>query len=291
MQRLAHLSLKIALSLFGLLPFGVLYALSDVLAFILHHVVGYRKKVIRANLRLAFPEKTESEIRAITRKFYRNLTDVLLESLKVPTLSIREAARRYRILHPEVANHYLDQKRPIILTGSHLGNWEYGGLTLPAAFHGAVITAYKPLTNKTIEVFFNRARERTGMEMVSMDEVFRTMRKRSQEAAVYILLSDQSPSSRKSAYWVPFFGTETPFLPGMEVLSRKFDFPVIYYRTVRTRRGFYELHFEELTAHPTQVADKGITAAYAVTLEKDIRNAPEQWLWSHKRWKHVFIYD
>lgn len=285
MQRIASFLLKVGINLFGLLPFRVMYILSDVLAFILYRLVAYRKQVIRKNLRRAFPEKTEAEIHDITRRFYNNLTDVLLESLRLPTLSVAEAMHRYRMVNPEVVNHYLDQNRSIILTGSHLGNWEYGGLTMPAAFHGAIITAYKPLTNKTVEVFFNRARARAGMEMVPMEDVFRTLRKRSQEAAVFILLSDQSPSSRKSAYWIPFFGTPTAFLPGMEVLSRKFDCPVIYYRTVRTRRGFYELYFEELSAHPAVMTDKGITTAYATALERDIKKQPEQWLWSHKRWK------
>lgn len=255
------------------------------MAILLYNVVGYRKKVISDNLRRAFPNKNESEIKDITRKCYRNLTDVLFETLKSFTLPVEEATRRCKPLNPELLNQYLDQKRPLILVGSHLGNWEYTGITMPPVFHGTTITAFKPVRNKLMEDFLNRARGRTGMEMVHMEDFFRVMRKRSNEAAIFILLADQSPSSRKSAHWVDFFGQSTASLPGPDVLGRKFGCPVLYYRTVQVRRGFYEITFEEISAQPSTMPEKGITQAFASMLEKDIRQQPEQWLWSHKRWK------
>jgi KDO2-lipid IV(A) lauroyltransferase len=285
MSQIKLFLLKIVLTLFSILPFRVMYILSDGLAFILHRMPGYRVKVVAENLRNAFPEKSEAEIRLITRQFYKSLADVLLESMRSPTISPAEATRRCRPVNPEVVNVYLDQNRPVILAGSHLGNWEWGGLSLPPSFHGATITAFKPLSDKTIEDFFNQSRARTGMEMVSMEDLFRVMRKRSSEAAVFILLGDQSPSSRKSAHWVNFLGQPTATLPGTDVLARKFACPVIYYRTVRRSRGFYEIEFEELCADPSIMPDKAITQKYSDTLEKDIRQHPEQWLWSHKRWK------
>lgn len=273
------------MALFGMIPFRAMYIISDGLAFLLYRIVGYREKVIYENLRRAFPEKTEVEIQHAVRQFYCNLTDVLLESFRTPSIPIEEAVRRCRPMNPEVVNHYLDQNRPVILTGSHLGNWEYGGLTIPPSFHGTTITAFKPLTNKSMEGFLNRTRARTGMELVAMEDFFRTMRRRNGEAVVFLLLSDQSPANRKSAHWIPFFGQSTAFLPGAEVLSRKFDYPVLYYRTERTRRGFYEIYFEEICAAPAAMPEKGITEVYARILERDIRRRPEQWLWSHKRWK------
>ena len=158
---------------------------------------------------------------------------------------------------------------------------------MPPAFHGATITAYKPMTNKKMDAYMNRARSRQGMEMIAMDEVFRTMRKRAQDSTVFILLADQSPSSRKSAHWVNFFGRETASLPGADVLGRKFNMPVLYYSATRVKRGYYKIRFQELLPDPSQASEQEITRLYAAMLEADIRNRPEQWLWSHKRWKMI----
>ena len=278
--------LRVFLQIFRIVPFRALYVLSDGLAFLLFNIVGYRRKVIFENLQRSFPEKNESEIRQIARATYRNLTDVTLETIKSFTAPFSEIERRAICLNPEIINQYLDRGQSVILTGSHLGNWEYTGLTMPPQFHGATVTAYKPLSNKGMDAYINHARSRTGMEMVAMDEVFKSIRKRSGEPTVFILLADQSPSSRKSAHWVKFLGQDTASLPGADVLGRKFSLPVLYYRVLRTRRrGFYEIEFAELCVDPATAVEMDITRSFARHLEADIRQQPEQWLWSHKRWK------
>jgi KDO2-lipid IV(A) lauroyltransferase len=276
------------LSVFRLVPFRVLYILSDVMAFFMYRVIGYRKEVIRQNLQRAFPEKSMEAIQTLTKEAYRNLTDVTLETIKSFSTPTNEICRRAICRNVELVNKYLDKGQSVILTGSHLCNWEYSGLSMPPFFHGATITAYKPLSNKKMDAYLNQARSRTGMEMVSMDNVFKAIRKRAEgpSPAVFLLLADQSPSSRKSAHWVDFLGQDTASLPGADVLGRKFGLPVLYYRVIRTpRRGFYEVEFEELCADPSQTQEMDITRAYAQRLEADIKEHPGHWLWSHKRWK------
>lgn len=282
---MGYFLLRIVVEVFRVVPFRGLYVFSDFLAFLLFRIIGYRKRVVLENLRRAFPEKSEGEIQRIARSSYRNLTDVTLETFKSFTAPLSEIDRRCPCRNPEMVNKYLDRGQSIILTGSHLGNWEYSGLTMPPAFHGPTITAFKPLTNKVLDRYLNHCRSRAGMEMVSMDDVFRSMRRRSADAAVFILLADQSPSSRKSAHWVEFFGQDTASLPGADVLARKFNFPVIHYNVRRLQRGFYEIHFVELCPDPATSGETDITRAYAARLESEIRTQPEGWLWSHKRWK------
>lgn len=279
--------LPFVLRIFTIVPFWALYLLSDALAFVLYHVAQYRKKTVFDNLRQSFPEKTNSEITKISRNTYRNLADIMLETLKSFNLPTAEIERRALCLNPDVVNQYLDRGQSVILMGSHLGNWEYSGIAMPPHFHATTVTAYKPLSNKKMEAYINKARARTGMQLVAMDEVYKEMRKRNgRQSTVFLLLSDQSPSSRKSAHWLPFLGRETACLPGADVLSRKMGLPVLYYRTVRTyRRGFYEIEFLELCAEPAQTEEMDITRTYCRHLEADIREYPEQWLWSHKRWK------
>lgn len=275
---------RVFIQCFRFVPFPVIYLLSDLMAFVLHRVIGYRKKVIWENLRRAFPEKTETALKKIVKETYRNLTDVTLESIKVFTMSFKELERRCPC-NPELVNKYLDRGQAVILAGCHLGNWEYTGQTMAPTFHGTTYTAYKPLTNKKMDAYLNNARSRQGMVLIAMDDMFRVFRGKAKEPAVFLLLSDQSPSSRKSAHWVSFFGQETASLPGTDVLARKFGLPVLYYVCTRIKRGFYKIEIRELFPDPSSASEQDITRSYTEMLEADIRQQPEQWLWSHKRWK------
>lgn len=282
----AYFFLRLLVGLFWLVPFPVLYLLSDGLAFLLQHVVGYRKKVIFENLSKAFPEKSAAEIRQITRATYRNLTDVTLETIKSYATPLAEIRHRCRVTNPEIVAEYLDRGQSVILAGSHNGNWEYAGLTMPEGLDGRLFGVYKPLSNKVINAYGNEKRSRGKLMLVAMDDVVGLIRKqKNAEARAYMLIADQSPSSRKRAHWVTFFGQETASLPGVDVLSRTFGMPVFSYRIDRIRRGYYILTYQPLWPDPSTAQEGDITRAYTIRLEEEIRSKPENWLWSHKRWK------
>lgn len=282
----AYFFLRIVSQLFRVVPFSVLYLFSNGLAFLLQNVIGYRKKVILDNLQRAYPEKDAAEIRRIIHGVYRNLTDITLETIKSHTTPLTEIRRRCQVLNPEMVAEYLDRGQSVILAGSHTGNWEYGGLTMPEGLNRRLFGVYKPLTNKRVNDYTNLMRRRSGVVTVPMDEVVSVMRKqKNAEAWAYMLIADQSPSSRKRAHWVTFFGQETASLPGVDVLARTFDFPVFSYQIKRVRRGYYEIEYAPLWADPAAAAEGDITRAYTRRLEDEIRTQPENWLWSHKRWK------
>jgi KDO2-lipid IV(A) lauroyltransferase len=287
MQRFGYFALLFAVQLFRFVSFGVLYRLSNGLAFLLFRVIGYRKKVVLDNLKRVFPDKTAAEIDQIARLSYRNLTDLTLETLKGFSMSKAEIERRCPCLNPELVNAYLDRGQSVIISGSHYNNWELACLSIPNGFHAPAVTVYKPLTNKVIDHYFNQNRARGGMQMVNMETVFSAMRKRRAETAAWMLVSDQSPSSRKSAHWVSFLGQDTASLPGVDLLARKFDYPVLYFHIERVQRGFYQLTYEELWPRPSEASEMDITRAYTQRVEREIYARPENWLWSHKRWKIV----
>jgi Kdo2-lipid IVA lauroyltransferase/acyltransferase len=283
---LAYIFLRIIAESFRLLPFSLLYVFSDGLAFLLYRVVGYRKKVIYENLQRAFPEKSEAEIRKIVRDTYRNLTDVTLETIKSHTSSLDEINRRCKVLNPEIVSAYQDKGSSVLLAASHNCNWEYGGLTIPAGLRDRLYGVYKPLTNKVIGDYIAQRRARGGLVLIPMDDAVGIMRKQKDvEAWAYMLISDQSPSSRKRAQWVTFFGQKTATLPGIDVLARLFNFPVFRYEIRRVRRGYYEVEYEPLWLEPATAQEGDITQAYTKRLEAEIRANPGNWLWSHKRWK------
>jgi KDO2-lipid IV(A) lauroyltransferase len=281
-----YLLLRVVAMIFFFIPFRVLYLLSDGFAFLLYHVIGYRKKVVFSNLRRVFPDKTDAEIQAIAKRSYLNLTDITLETLKLFTMSTAQLQRRCPCLNPEVVNHYLDHGQSVIISGSHYNNWEMACLTIPKGFHAPAITVYKPLSNPYTDQYSNANRARGGMQMVPMETVYAAMRKRPRDQpAAWMMVGDQSPSSRKNAHWVTFLGQKSASLPGIDVLARKFKFPVLYFHIRRLKRGFYELEYAELWPDPATASEMDITRAYAKRVETEILKAPENWLWSHKRWK------
>lgn len=287
MERLVFWLTRAVVEVFRWIPFWMLYRLSDGLAFVLQYTVRYRRRVVWENLQRAFPNKAPRELASIARATYRNLTDVMLETLKSYTLPVAEIQRRSRPVNPEVVNRHLDQGKCVILSGGHYANWEYTGVSMPPLFHGATITVYKPIANRYTNDFVNRARGRVGMVMISMEETFSAMRQRKerQEPAVFILLADQSPSNRKGAHWVRFLERDTASLPGVDVLARRMHFPVVFFWVKRTRRGFYEVYFSDLNTAPEHAREGEISQTFAQALENTIRQKPEDWLWTHRRWK------
>jgi Kdo2-lipid IVA lauroyltransferase/acyltransferase len=281
----AFFFLRLGIGVFRWIPFSALPFLSDVLAFALYRVFRYRREVVFEGLNQTFPGKTDAEINEIAWKSYQNLGDVMLETLKSFSTPLAEIERRCPCVNPELVNQYLDRGQSVLITGSHYNNWELACLTIPAGFHAPAVTVYKPLTNKVIDKYYNQNRARGGTLLAAMDEVFALMRRRREEPSAFLFLSDQSPSSRKSSQWVSFLGRETAFLPGVDVLARKFKYPVLHFKIERLQRGYYQLRYYELFPTPAQASETEITKAYAKIIEDEIRNQPENWLWSHKRWK------
>lgn len=271
--------------LFWFVPYRLLYPLSDFLAFVLRDIAGYRKQVILENLIKAFPEKSRSEIDSIVRDTYRNLTDIILETVKSFTTPVPELKRRCVFRNPEIVTDVLSTGKSVLLTGSHTCNWEYAATMLPTSLSVPVFGAYKPLTNKPTEKFLNQKRSRGGMIPVPMESMMAELRRNQSRPTATILISDQSPSSRKRAHWIQFFGRETACLPGADIISRMFDYPVFNYRITRVRRGYYEVTFMPVCMHPSEAAEGEITQRYHKLLEDEIRANPGNWLWSHKRWK------
>lgn len=285
MPYLAFLLLRAVAALFRIVPWAALPVLSDGLAFLLYRVVGYRKTVVRENLTRVFPEYSAAQRAEIAWKSYQNLTDITLETIKAFTAPLEQIRERCPCINPELVNAYLDQGQTVLITGGHYNNWELACLTIPHGLNGAAVTVYKALSNTHVDTYYNANRARGGTLLASMEDTFSMIRKRREQASAFLFLSDQSPSSRKSAQWVRFLGQDSAFLPGVDVLARKFNYPVLHFNIVRLRRGYYQLRYENLFNNPALAQEGDITRAYAARIEAEIRAQPENWLWSHKRWK------
>ena len=269
------------------LPFPVLYALGDLLYVLGYYVFGYRKKVVRANLDLAFPRKTAAEKKAIARQFYRNLVDIVVETVKLLTISSRELGRRVTIANPGVLLEHLDRGQSIVVMTGHQGNWEW--LLQGCALHLGydVDAVYKPLRNKFSEKLMLAIRQRFGPLPVPMQQLPRALVQRRPVVRIIAMVADQAPPP-EMAHWLNFFGHDTPFFTGAAKIAQRTAFPVLFTRMQRLRRGYYRVHMAPIALPPyPPSAVEDIIGHYAAAVQSAIEERPAEWLWSHKRWKHT----
>ncbi|MFP4025282.1 MAG: lysophospholipid acyltransferase family protein [Thiohalospira sp.] len=285
MQYLIYIIFLISIYFIAIIPFWFLYQFSNLLAFLFYYLFQYRKKVILTNLRNSFPEKSEKEIKKIARKTYRNLTDIIIESIKGFTISEKQIKKRFKIVNPEILNEYFYNGQSVIGVTGHYGNWEWGAIAGSLQIKHKAIAIYKPLTNKYIDRFLKRIRAENGTLLKSIYKTSETFKKYKNQVCIFILVADQSPSTIKKAYWVDFLNQDTACLHGPEKHARNNNYPLIFLKIQRIKRGYYELTAEKLIEKPDDTNEGEITQTYMHKLEEIIKEKPENWLWSHKRWK------
>ena len=271
----------------SLMPMRILYVISDIFYGILFYLVGYRKKVVLDNLKMAFPEKEESELKRIRKKFYRHFTDLIVESVKAFTMSRKFISKRYTFKNPEVVNDLYKKGRSIAFMGAHQANWEWS-CSMPLWVDITCLGAYTRVGNKYFDKVIKTSRTKFGFDGYETTKTIDQMKKNFDDGlqALYLLLSDQSPQVHKTHYWSEFMGIKVPIHTGAEMLAKKFDMAVVNYSVKKIKRGRFEVTFELITETPNEFENYQITDQYLVITERNIREQPEYYLWSHKRFKH-----
>lgn len=273
--------------LIALLPFSLLYVFSDVLYGIMAYLIGYRKEVIDGNLKKAFPGKTAREIKAIRKGFYRNFTDVIVESFKSLHVSERTMRKHFKLLNPEVFQKLYDQDKGVIMVMGHYTNFEWTAMSIPLWVPQPCYAVYHPLKNKYFSKKIVEIREQFGLTLFPMAETYPFMLNQAAKAPLYVFMADQSPHKGKIRYRIPFLNQSTPVHLGVENLSKKCDLAVVFIDIQRVKRGYYEVTAELLFENVQNTQPYEVTDAHVQALERVIRQNPEPWLWSHKRWKHA----
>lgn len=275
--------MKIFAQSFRLIPFWLLYIFSDILRFVLYYVIKYRRTVAFDNLHRAFPEKSEKEIRKIAWASYRNLTDIMLESFKGMVISEKTMKKRFKMTNTQIVDDYAEQNKNIIYLSGHLANWEWAIIAGKYVKH-KVISIFKPLKNPRVNQYMKSNRERFGMKLLPMKETRRAFE--TKEPFALVLVADQSPRPSNNVIWVNFFNTITPCLHGPEGYAKKYNIPLVFGEFHRIKRGYYRVDTFKLIDEPLKCKKNEITQIYMNRLEKFIRQKPELWIWTHKRWKH-----
>ena len=286
MQLLVFILAYPALWLISRLPYRLFYLFSDLVFFLVYHVVGYRKKVVLDNLALVFPEKTEAEIKRIRKAFFRHMCDTFLEMVKTMNLSKDDIKQRYHITNIEVLRD-IEKDKSILVPCSHYANWEWNvSLNLYVESKGYAV--YQRVANKYFDKLVKDFRSKWNTILITTHETVKTVIRNEKAGvkAIYGMVSDQSPMVVHAHYWDKFMGITVPIYNGTEVLARKLDLAVVFMKVSKVKRGYYQAEFIPITLAGKSTEPNEITKKFIALAEQQIYERPEHYLWSHKRWKH-----
>ena len=270
------------------LPFWLFYKVSDAVFVLAYHIIGYRRKTVTQNLRLAFPDKDEAEIKKIEKQFYHHMCDMFLEMIKSISISAEELQKRFQFDDLTIVEKLVKEKRSSLIIMGHYASYEW--LTaLQFYFDHSGYGIYKRIKNPYFDKLIHKIREKWNSKLLANKEATFIIRKqqRAGKMATYAFIADQSPKSRNNQYCTNFLGQNVPFFTGVERLAKSENMPVLYLAVDKIKRGYYKASFKVITEEPNTVPDYEITDAFAEHLENQIYKAPQYYLWTHKRFKHA----
>ncbi len=268
------------------LPLGVMYLISDLLFVAAFYVLRYRHQVVRDNIQKAFPEKDPAEQKRIIRSFYRNLCDFMMESLKGMTISDREINRRVIITEKRAIEQYFERGQSVLILTTHQFNWEWLLFACCLQLSAPMNPVYKKLNNQYYDRLMMKTRSRFGSKPIEMQETLMEIMRRKKTLNGFGLVADQIPLANAEKYWTTFLNLDTAFFVGPEKIAQMTKYPVVFAGMRKLRRGHYEVYFRDIAESPYEKHSHEILDRYVVEAEKILREQPESWLWSHRRWKY-----
>jgi KDO2-lipid IV(A) lauroyltransferase len=271
-----------------LLPLNILYVFSDILFLILYYFPTYRKRIVTENLRNSFPEKSAEDTALIGKRFYRHLADIIVETLKLTHMSNKELKKRMTIRNPELIDYLYNSGRDLVVVQGHYNNWEWVTVCLPLYTKYKCVGVYKPLQNKMFNKFINNYRLRNNAELAPMQLIVRKIieNQRKNIRGIYGFVADQTPARPLIEYYTDFLNQETPVFLGIEKIAAKYDMPVVFLNIQKVRRGYYSMTIELLFDSTIGLPKYMVTDTHVKRLEQIIKENPEYWLWTHRRWKY-----
>jgi len=266
-------------------PFPALYLLADFLGWLAFRVFPHRDEVVRANLSECFPGADEAWMTDVRRGYYYGFADVLVEVIKSATLPPDEIRKRVRVVGIEQARAFLGQGQTVLLAAAHQCNWEWMLLSLALELGFPLDAAYKPLSDSWAEREMKKVRSRFGSRLIPAKELLADIIRRGKVVRAVAMVADQEPTTSEHKHWTRFLNRDTAFYMGPEEIARVTRFPVFFIGMRRTERGIYELRFVPLSSPGESLRSGELTERYVRLVEQQIRDAPADWPWSHKRWK------
>ena len=270
-----------------MLPFRLLYLFSDFIYLIVYYVIGYRKKTVRENLALALPNLSTEERLVIEKKSFRHLCDMFLEMIKTMTISKKEISKRFTFSNLEVYKKLEEQEKSIAMMLAHYASYEWA-ISINSFVSFDAYGIYKKIYNPYFDKLVRNIRLKFKAKLITTKETIPTIIENNKlnKLSTYGFASDQTPRLRSTFHWQNFMGIEVPVHTGAEMLAKKYNMNVVFLKVKKIKRGYYEASFEVLSENVAEVPNYEITDHFLKLVEQQIYEAPEYYLWTHKRWKH-----
>ncbi|MDZ4752072.1 MAG: lysophospholipid acyltransferase family protein [Flavobacteriales bacterium] len=270
----------------SLCPYWFLYGLSDFFFVVLYYVVGYRKTVVSDNLEKSFPEKESKELLSIRRRFYHHFCDLVIESLKNFSISEKQATERMTQINTAIVDEWVAKRGGVILCTGHFGNWELWAAAAPYGMKYPIVGIYKRLSSAFFDEKMRESRSKSGIILVSTRETGNYLRTNLQLPKAIAFAFDQSPADPEKCVWINFMGRDTAAYFGAEKYGKELNYPIIFGSIDKVKRGHYEITYTLVSSEPRDFQEGELIQILYVELEKKVRQFPEYYLWTHKRWKH-----
>ena len=273
--------------LFSKLPLRVLYILSDIIFFLMYNLVGYRKKVVTENLKNSFPKKSESEIDKIRTSFYRNFSDYIVETFKSFTISSKELRVRVQHINQDVFHDAKSENKNVILLTGHVFNWEWFNALATIIPQENCFPVYRKVQNSFWEEKIKGIRNRFGNTALEAKEVIRhILRNPNDGNSVYMFVADQSPHVSEVSFGLNFLNQKTPAFIGYDKLSTRMDLAFVYCEMKKVKRGYYQINYYRIYPDGEKFVEYEVVKKFHKLLENTINKRPDNYLWSHRRWKY-----
>ena len=287
MAKIGFHIVKLWVAFLSIHPYWLLYLKSDCYYFLVYHLLRYRRKVVRQNLLHSFPDKTEKEIKCIERHFYQNLCDLFVEAPKMLRMRSNGYQNRINYTNTELVRNLYEQGKNVFYAIPHSGNWEWFGKMIPSFTQHKSLAIYKGVESPLFErlMLYIRTCD-SPLEMVESNSALRRLAQLRNETNAVLMMADQTSHGLASDYWTEFLHQDTCWFTGIERIAKKLDYAIVFVDMRRQGRGRYEVTFDLLTDRPKETADGESMERYVRRVERFIEANPDNWLWSHRRWKH-----
>jgi len=286
MQLLIFIIVYPLLWMISILPHRLFYAFSDFACFLVYRLIGYRKKVVRGNLELVFPNKPQQEIKRIEKEFYTHMCDMFLEMIKSISISKDAVRRKYHVANIDVLRE-IEKEKSILIVCSHYANWEWN-VSMNNYVKSKGYAVYQKISNSYFDDLVKKIRAKWNTVLITQQETVKTVIRNHQNntRAIYGMVSDQSPQVHRAQYWKEFMGVKVPVFNGAETLARKLDIAVVFLKVSKIKRGHYTAEFIPITRNGKSTEKNETTNRFLELTEQQINERPEHYLWTHRRWKH-----
>lgn len=269
------------------LPLGALYIISDVIFFINYYIIGYRKKIVYENLKNSFPDKSEKELRQIQKKFFRNFTDYIVETVKAMAISEEELGKRVKHINQELFHQAKAERKNVIILAGHVFDWEWINAFAKIIPQENCHPVYRKVNNDFWEEKVKLIRNRFGNKALNSREIIRHILRTPVDGnSAYMFVADQTPHFSEVYYGLKFLNQRTPVFIGYDKLSQRLDLAFIYCEMKKVKRGYYEVSYHRIYPDGEQFKEYEVVRKFHKMLEETINERPDNWLWSHRRWKY-----